>query len=78
VHNFDSFQYDSKYLIILVPTFMFWHAHFQGVDEYSNQLLVLCLFPYYLNSKFLTERDPATTLCISYVKSFTLSWIWKV
>jgi hypothetical protein len=23
VHNFDSFQYDSKYLIILVPTFMF-------------------------------------------------------
>jgi hypothetical protein len=23
VHNFDSFQYDSKYFIILVPTFMF-------------------------------------------------------
>ena len=77
VHNFDSFYSSSKYFIILLPNFMSWHAHFRGVEEYSNQLLFLCLFPCYLNSKFFIERHRATTMCISYVKSFTLSWVWK-
>jgi len=45
VHNFDSFYSSSKYFIILLPNFTSWHAHFRGVEEYSNQLLFLCLFP---------------------------------
>lgn len=45
LHNSEPFQSNSKYSIILVPNFMFWRAHFRGVDGYSKQLLTLYLFP---------------------------------